>query len=207
LEVIKSVIEELRSVGWGKGKFVYFHVFNEPTIDPRLYWLIKHVVERLPGILPGLVTNGWYMNEGLAKELFDAGLYQMGISGYGRNEMNRLRGLGEWENVKLYKAFLYGWLINPTEGRKSWRSCYAPLNDLTIRATGNVGLCCLDYAETVAFGNVNDDPLLTILEREWSRMKGLFDELVHCKRNLRVCQLCHRRRKPYRVGKKNAKHT
>ena len=197
LSAIKSVVGELRYAGWGEGKSIFFHVFNEPTIDPRLYWLIQYVRERLPGIKPRLVTNGWYMNEELACELFDIGLDYMEISGYGRKEMKRLEQLGKHPKVKLVKAFLYGWMLNP-QGRKGWKPCFAPLDDLTIRASGNVGLCCLDYREQVVFGNVKQESLLSILEREWDRMKGLYDQLTRCERSLQICKLCHRRRKTFK---------
>ncbi len=196
LKTIESVIMELWGVGWGDEKIFCFHVFNEPGIDPRLYHLIRFVSKHLPGIRPLLVTNGWYMDRGLAEELFDAGLKKMTISIYGREERKRLdKSVGSLPGVRIHIGRLKTTLLNPRE-KPEHRRCYAPLSDLTIRASGNVGLCCIDYAETCSFGNVKDEPFIDILQREYPRMKKLFDELSRRKRNLPVCFACDRRRRP-----------
>jgi len=197
LNTIKKIIEELKGMGWGNGKKVAFHAFNEPLIDPRLYWLIGFITQELPGIQPLLITNGWYLNRTLAGELFDVGLSSLVVSGYSRAERKRLRSVGRMKAARVGRAQLKQSILYPGDGPDSYRDCFAPLNDLTIRASGNVGLCCVDYAETVTFGNVNEEALGSIMQREYPRMKALQDDLRKRVRTLPVCKTCHRRRKKF----------
>lgn len=198
LDVIKHVVLDLQEAGWGDGKYMAFHVFNEPGIDPRLYWLIEYVTKELSGVKPILITNGWYLNETLAEELLDAGLHSLVVSGYTRSERHRLRGVNKLPGAKVEKAQLKQSILTPGDGPDSYRDCHAPLNDLTIRASGNVGLCCIDHAETVVFGNVLEESLTSILRREWERMRDLQFALIRRVRTLPVCKTCWRRRKKFK---------
>ncbi len=201
LDVIKSIVADLKAAGWGNGMKFAFHVYNEPGIDPRLYWLIRHVKEQLPGIKPFLTTNGWYLNGDLAREFFEAGLDHLFISIYSKTELVRLKPEISVlpYHTRLHIANLKQKLLNPGEPPKKYRSCFSPLSDLTIRASGNIGLCCLDYNETVVFGNVREEPLRVILEREYDRMLELYNSLRKCKRVHQVCILCPRRRPPIKL--------
>ena len=195
LSIIKSVITDLKISNWGNNRTICFHVYNEPTIDPRLYWLIEYVCKELPSIKPLLFTNGWYMNENLMKELFNIGLDKMLITLYTNRETEKLVPLSKkFPGISFHKAVLKDSLLNPGDGPPFYKRCHAPLCDLTIRSSGNVGLCCLDYDETVVFGNLYKDSLLDVMFREYKKMKRLRDRLTRRKRDLPVCKLCYRRR-------------
>ncbi len=196
LRIIKGVIRDLVSIEWGKGKEIAFHDFNEPMNDPRLFWLIEYIRKNIVGIFPVLTTNGWYLNEDMVHELFVVGLDSLIISTYGKAEKNRLANLKKLPyKIRLYRGDLTSNLLNPGDGPHRHRQCYAPLSDLVIRASGNVGLCCRDYDETVVFGNLYQDSLLTILEREYNKMVVLQNQLVKRSRLLSVCKTCHGRRR------------
>ncbi len=199
LDVVKSIVEDLRVENWGENKRFVFHVYNEPCVDPRLYWLIKHIRNQLPSIKLVLLTNGWYMNENLAGELLDAGLDLITFSTYSREDKIRLYPLTKIfpGKIGIHIGYFFKHLLNPGDGPdvKDYRKCFAPLCDLTIRSSGNVGLCCVDYDETVVFGNVYKESLLSIMKREHSKMVNLQKELMSYNRNLKVCKSCWRRRR------------
>ncbi len=194
LRVVEEIVEDVRQAGWGEGKTWAFHAFNEPLIDPRLYWLVKHVKEQLPGIHVLIFSNGWYLDPAIGDDLIAAGVDKITLTVYDKQDHARL---AEWAQatpqVEAVKAHLTPWLLQDGPPKRLY-SCFAPLVDLTIRASGNLGLCCQDFAEEVTFGNLNDDRLPVLLERHRDAMTTLYHDLKTQKRTLPRCQRCHRRR-------------
>ena len=189
LATIKDIIADLREAGWGNGKYIAFHGFNEPGIDPRLYWLVGYLREQLPGICPILWTNGWYLDEAIGNELLAAGMHSIYVSLYSEKERDRLQ---PWIDATRGVDGEMKHLSPRVLTHRSVRNipCFAPLVDLMVHASGNVGLCCMEYAEDVTFGNLNTERLPVLMEREYPRMKALYDDLVKRKRTLEFCQTC-----------------
>lgn len=195
LKIIKEIVAELKRVKWGEDKVMAFHVYNEPGIDPRLYWIIDHVTQQLPGIKPYLMTNGWYMNGELMRELIGVGLSKATITMYSKAELTRLKPqIIDLPQVHIHIGNLKEKLLSPGDGPDGYKQCFSPFCDLTIRSPGLIGMCCLDYDNTVTFGDLSKDPLSTILKREESRMGKLNEDLKRRVRTEAVCKLCHRRR-------------
>ena len=197
LELFKDLLFSLSTITWGRDRTFAFHVYNEPTIDPRLYYLLRRVKYVLPGIKPFICTNGWYMDGNLAEELHGAGMDRMCISIYSKAEHDRLKPqVKDLPYVRLHMANLKDKMLNPGDGPdpSDYRQCYSPVCDLTIRAPGIVGLCCIDWAREVEFGDLRKDSLRTIIEREGGRMMLLWNQLKNRVRSLPVCRRCWRRR-------------
>jgi 2-deoxy-scyllo-inosamine dehydrogenase (SAM-dependent) len=194
LRVIKEIVEDVRQAGWGDGKTWAFHAFNEPTIDPRLYWLVNHVRKQLPGINVLLFTNGWYLDPSIGDELIAAGVKKITLMIYDKQDYRRLEAWATaTPEVEPTKPHLSKWVLQSSPPKRTW-ACFAPLVDLTIRASGNLGLCCQDYAEEKNFGNLNDDRLPVLLERHREEMEQLYFDLRKGVRTLPRCIRCHRRR-------------
>jgi 2-deoxy-scyllo-inosamine dehydrogenase (SAM-dependent) len=194
--VIKEVVSDLKEMGWGKESILAFHAYNEPLIDPRLLLLVQYVKKELPDVCPYLMTNGWYLNEHLMVDIIEAGFERITITSYSREERRRLSPIVHaFPEVRMHIGRLKPQMLNPGKGPSYYKRCHAPLCDLTIRSSGNVGLCCIDHAETVVYGNVYRESLISILQRELPGMEKLQNELRCRRRSLNVCKTCWRRRK------------
>ena len=199
--VIKDLIGELKEDNWGtafEDTILVYHIYNEPLIDPRLFWLIDYASKELPIVKQRIMTNGWYLNENILRELIDFGIDKVTFTIYNRKEKERILKIArkykdktDIHLAKFYRDFVETDRI-PNE--KDYRKCYAPLCDLNIRASGNVGLCCVDYKETVVFGNLYDETLKQIFEKQYEEMKKIQSDLIEKKRTLDVCKNCFRRR-------------
>lgn len=196
MQTIREIVSDLKQMGWGENRWLAFHVYNEPLLDPRLFSIIEHVVKELPGVCPYLMTNGWYLTKGLALELMGVGIYRMTVTAYSPEERKRLQGIiRDIPQIRMHIGRLKTTILDPKDGPPTYKPCFAPLCDLVIRSSGNVGLCCLDWAETVTFGNVFENSLVSILKREEETMGNLQRELMLNSRHHEVCRKCWKRRK------------
>lgn len=193
MRIIDNVLDGLVSLRFA-GEICY-HVYNEPGIDPRLSRIIEKTAA-IAGLRPHLWTNGWYLTEGLARELIDYGLQILTVSAYGREEFERLAWVRDLPiQTDLHKARLLESVMRRAGSPEQWRPCYAPLCDITVRASGHVGICCLDYAEEVRLGNLNITPFAVWLAEEFERLARLRENLAARRREIPVCQSCERRRR------------
>lgn len=198
--VVCDVIDTLAEAKFNSHrKWLAWHVYNDPLIDPRLMWFTEYARKRLDKIKILLFTNGWYLNETLASELIDAGISQFNFSAYSDAALERLR---EIETVCAGRAavkigrwhHLYAWVIPGKPGHGSKQPCSAPLNDLNVRASGKLGLCCLDWDESWTGGDVAELGFERALREGFERMKRLYDALRKSRRELARCQACPKHR-------------
>jgi hypothetical protein len=216
--VVEDVLDTLGRAGFGAGKYIAFHLYNEPLLDPRLVAFIEHARARCPeaGII--LWSNGWYLTETIARELAAAGVTHFMLSAYSRGAQDRFRALRLHLHENLGACLQDGHLpvyfrirrcsrlddrmqmISPPEESDS-RPCHQPLSDLTIRASGSLGLCCYDWAEKRVFGNLNRQPFADCLAAQFADLMALYQNLSRGIRDLPVCQACHfpRRRADHRA--------
>ena len=66
-----------------------FSIYNEPGIDPRLMMFIREAKRLLPDVSIDLLTNGFYLDEGLANEFAKYGVSFIRISAYSKSEYER----------------------------------------------------------------------------------------------------------------------
>jgi len=179
-----------------------WHVYNEPGIDPRLVHFWKEAKKRLPFAKILFWTNAWYLTPEFAKELVSYGMDMLVTSPYFPGERERQSGIGEevTQHGCRYRqtAGRFGdrmkWYLGPKP--EMYMSCSAPLNDLTIRASGYIGLCCIDGMEEVKFANVNQLGFRKALTESWPEMKKIQTQLMNRQRELKFCKVCVRGRKP-----------
>jgi radical SAM protein with 4Fe4S-binding SPASM domain len=169
---------------------ISFHLYNEPLIDPRLFLLIIEAKRYCPNALTSILSNGFYLNQTIAEELVEAGLDLLSVTAYSDREFERLKAISV--NVP-YNVFMW-----PLDQRLSLYDyngdvlkevpCYAPLNEIIIRSTGDVGLCCLDWKSKYTFGNLYDHNIEEIISD--GKMIEKFMELKNSDRQFEICKGC-----------------
>jgi len=156
---------------------VYFSIYNEPLLDPRIYDLIRYVRKELPNCLVQMFTNCVLLNDQTATALAESGLGLIRLSIYpelaGHNFeplMAKLRQLGvnaapvDRSQCISYSGYGYDERIG-IYGRnlQNRTPCYMPIQYFLINCHGDVMLCWDDWKPTITFGNVNRDSIADIL--------------------------------------------
>jgi hypothetical protein len=183
-----------------KGKRIAWHVYNEPGIDPRLAYFLMEAKRQVPDAELMVWTNAWYLTEGLALELVDFGMDYLVTSPYFPGEADRQAAIGKAVEAKGCK---YRQTAGRLGSRRTWGEhdppskrmrCFAPFNDLTIRASSQIGLCCLDCFESVQFGSVAEKGFVNALADAYEQMSFISHQLLRRVRTLQVCRECVRGR-------------
>jgi 2-deoxy-scyllo-inosamine dehydrogenase (SAM-dependent) len=162
------------------GKYDYseeisFHQYNEPLIDPRLFFLVHEARKRCPYSKRVILTNGLNLSEQLAIELKEVGVTHLWVTRYGSDEDKKATE----EYVKNVIVPIFGddnsgvlpWhkldgritIYDPRPTVDYNKNCYAPLCTIVITRNADVGLCCYDWRRTVTFGNLKENTLEEIL--------------------------------------------
>lgn len=206
--VVYDIIDTLAACDFNRRKKVCFHVYNEPLIDPRLMMFITYLRSKCDKIGIHLWSNGWYLDQGLAKELIDAGVTKMTLSAYTSREYERFQKMADdlalmatWD-IQRWKQLKKRVMAVDDIVKDKYKPCRSPWSDLVVRASGQLGLCCLDWREDATFGSVYREALLQpssfvslngfgpALERAYPEMEKLNKELLAGERNLAICRQC-----------------
>jgi len=187
---LKSIFKALEHMT-DYNKTIQFSCYNEPLIDPRLFFLINYTKTKVPNCEILLQTNGYYLNQTIADELIDVGVDFISCTAYTKGERSRLK------TIKISKPFIINranldnrlkMYNNEDEGKYLNIPCNAPYNALTIRCNGNVGLCCYDSKNCYTFGNIINSDLPEILLSE--QMIKTYYDLMNGIRNRNFCKNC-----------------
>lgn len=208
--VVRDVLTTAARWGWGESGVIAWHTYNEPTADPRLILFCGVAKRLMPKIQIHIWTNGWYLDHGMALEMMEAGVTHLVVSTYSEAEFARLSPLRQSLkrypiNVKVWRQSLDDRML-PLEGEPRHSPCQCPLYDLTIYATGQIGLCCMDWRKEVAFGDLNTTSFAAAMARAFPEMVRLEQQLERRDRQLGVCCTCRMRRGAarYPAGRKKA---
>ena len=190
LREIKKIIDDLVKIDFDGT--LCFHIYNEPLIDPRLFWIVDYVREKLPMGKVLLYSNGYYINSVLKQEIEDNNWADaICLTGYGENEYIRLMNLG-W---KIPCSVLFGHLdnrINQYESNskaENKQGCTRFFKQISIYADGEIGLCCLDYLHPYGIGNVFDKSLIQCLDNDRVQ-KNIMDLLEGNRSQFSLCKNC-----------------
>jgi len=191
-KIIKKIIKELECINYSG--YIAFHNYNEPLIDPRLFYLTKYIKSILVNAKIGLLTNGFYLTQDLTDELYEYGIDVIGISLYSKEEEERLCQI-QFRHIKVSFYDLYS---NGLDNRKkiyerehinSTLPCYSLLSEIVIRCTGDVDLCCQDWDFRHIFGNLKNTSLEEILST--AEVQVLRRDLKQGRRYLDLCRRCN----------------
>lgn len=187
--VFFKTIDEVASWEWKFDGVIAFHKYNEPLIDPRLFNFIAYVNQKLSHAKVFILTNGFYLTQGILNEFEKYNIWCIAVSSYILKEHERL--------IQLKTTIPYHVFFSVLDERKSLyeakektcrRPCFAPLNDLTINCYGDVNLCCLDWMNKYSYGNLAEKMLCEIVNSK--DFQKIYESLKVGNRN--CCDLCKR---------------
>ena len=191
-EVFCKTIDELKEHNYIGD--IGFSLYSEPIMDPRLFSLIKYTKDTLDNnCRTHIVSNGHYIDQQMLDELTLIGVDILWISAYTQKEIDRCNALKS--NISEFRV-----LNRLTEPQRNIYNsytreiiscsepCYAPLNLLSIDYNGNVLLCCLDYESRHIFGNIYDESLIDIIQKD--EVQELYKQLTQGERHLDMCLRC-----------------
>lgn len=195
LQNVIYILEEIRDLNKDFSGVINFQLYNEPMIDPRLFMLLQKVKEYLPNAQRMIYTNGYYLTQTICDEIQDGIAEVLIVTGYGKDEFERLM------NLKVHIPFhvLFGNLdhrldqYNYSERPISQERCRALLSQIEISVNGDLQLCCLDYKHEYSLGNVfkpmRKGNLADILNS--SRIREIQERLLNGDRTVfPLCQNC-----------------
>lgn len=191
-KTVKRIIDEL-----AVRKFdgvLYFHVYNEPMIDPRLFSFIEYAKKTMPQCKVLVYSNGYYLNQVMVNELEEIGTDILAVTGYGKEEYKRLLAL----DVKIPYRIVWGNLddrldlynVSSDECNKKYNPCRTFITTVNIYSNGDIGICCLDHKHPYNLGNIIDESLEKILNYE--RIINIQKNLLNgCRCDLPICKNCN----------------
>lgn len=169
---------------------ISFHMYNEPLIDPRLFRFMERVKKTIPKARLFLLTNGWYLDQNLCRDLELCGLDFLEISAYSESEYLRFKKLKSKINIRIEKRKL--------DNRLNWyneipkdnlpKPCYCPLYEICITCIGKVILCPYDWQREHVFGDLNKESLEQILQK--TKIWNIYESLSTGHRSLKLCKNC-----------------
>lgn len=197
-QIFQSIIDELMP---DDGSFqLRFHFYNEPLLDDRLPRLINYARRRLPSTYIRLVTNGQLLDVEYIEILFSSGVDQIAASCHKEEVFVKLAEIcnnnPEW-NLELRKTFSssvwsdrrgtvdlqsHGFKRTIPAGVQKWGCSFVTLQ---IDYQGKVHMCCEDFNSELVLGNVVDESLKAIINRNLPLLQrtfcGFFDApCLHC---------------------------
>jgi len=159
-DVVTGMLYWLQDTKW-TGK-VAFHNYNEPLIDPRLYYFIERCSFPVQ-----IWTNGFYLNQTVIDELIRLGVTEFSVSYYTPSEAKRLAAL-TYQPAKYslhHSEHLDDRLLMYDKEPSFKGPCHWPEKNLLIHSDGRVGLCCFDWKRSRTFGNLLTEEPEVILKR------------------------------------------
>lgn len=183
ISTVKAVRSELKRHGF-KG-IVAFHNYSEPLVDPRLFTFIK-LFKSWSKV--HILTSGWGMDSVLLRELFGTGVKSVKVTAYSPAEYRRFKSLYSGSKYTVIHQKTLDDRVGSERQKPRRGRCYAPLGEVVIRHTGDVALCCWDWAGKHTFGNLHKEKLSDILSKPV--VLKTYKRLSTGDRFMEVCQSC-----------------
>lgn len=199
--VVYNVLDTLGEYGYGKGQSIAFYLYSEALNDPRLFKFVEYAFSKCPDANIIVGTNGWYLTDVMAKELYEIGVTYLLVTSYTASEDKRLK--------QVRKDVAYLWKRFPRasftvrrrcvlDNRMSMKgreegACYSPLTELLIAPDAKLRFCCYDIDQKYSKkfgGNLLLDSFLTTVLSRYDLLKNIRDELITGKRTLKFCKEC-----------------
>lgn len=185
--IILKTVDELQQIDYSG--IISFHRYNEPLIDPRLFYLLQYVKNKLPAAKILILSNGFYMTQSILDLLSEFNVWNICCSAYSNSEFSRLSALDTHLPYSVFSVRLddrLGIYEQPTVDCTN--PCLAPLRDITVNCYGQINLCCLDYLNTVNFGDLGRSSLMEIITS--NPFVEATDKLSRGARTFQICQRC-----------------
>jgi radical SAM protein with 4Fe4S-binding SPASM domain len=182
---------------------VYFSIYNEPTLDPRIYDLIRYAKDNLQCTVQ-MFTNGIDFDENVGLRLFSAGLDILRISIYSEERKKIFTKLAADLQQKVQgQIYLADRLVCSPKDDMGYddridiydrkldcnEPCYMPIQYFLINCSGEAMLCWDDWKTSISFGNIYETSIEEILLNP--RRLKIIDQLKKGSR-LGPCRGCDR---------------
>ena len=178
--IVTRAVDYIASVGWDMS--IFFNIYNEPLLDPRLFWFMQYVQDH-SNCRICIFTNGWNLTPALHSEIvkFRAGVT---ISVYSDAEEKRLSCAGmNTSRIELDSRMdIYN--NAPVHSGK----CFFPSTYPMITHQGILTLCCLDTNYNYPIADLNKVSFQEAIESEYRML--ICDELSSGVRTLDACKRC-----------------
>ncbi len=214
-KLFSKIIDELSELKFS-GQ-IRFSFYGEPLLDERLNGFVKYTRGKLPKVDIFVFTNGDFLTLNLYKALSKNGVdffimtqHDETISptmkellknfhkiSYNKKDFShkfayKLNGYDTTilhKSIKSMKLCSRGGLLKNIKPKKlTHLKCFLPTNCVVINHTGNVILCCDDYLGSIKFGNLKNESILEIWQKESS--KKIRKELREGILRLEICKKC-----------------
>ena len=183
LSDIESIVRQLQDIKF-KGT-VCFHIYNEPLMDPRLFFIIDYIKQRISDIKVLIYTNGYYLTDSLVKDLQNGFADIITATGYGQKEFDRLINLKIDIPFSVLKGDLDDRLLWVEENKHECNiPCASLFSQVPIWVDGDVGLCCVDCYQKATFGNIKHTSLKEILNS--SEIRDIMENLLSGEKKCRL---------------------
>lgn len=186
--IVRETIDEVAQINYD-GVFA-FHIYSEPLIDPRLFSFIVYAKTKCPKSKTLILTNGFYLNQRIADELAELGIWILAVTAYSRSEFNRLSALDVKVPYYVFEADLVD-LKNMYDKTPldTKIPCHAPVGDVSVACTGDIVLCCRDWKRRYRLGNLTRESLYSILNKK--ETLEVYNSLICGERKLYLCRRCN----------------
>ena len=193
LEIIEKILTEISFYNFSGT--ISYHTYNEPLIDPRLFYIIAMAKNKCPKAKIYILSNGFYFNQTLANELVKIGVDRIDITAYSVKEFERLKKI---EIDKPYSIFLSAKVDDLDDRLEIYekykeienisKPCYNVLNDIIITNDAKIDLCCLDWKREHCFGDLKKQSIKQIIKE--TEIYNIFLNLASGKRENIICKNC-----------------
>ena len=147
--IINSVVEAYTNLGFTG--FVSWSFYNEPMLHiDRILGLMEKIRCAVPKSRFMLWTNGTIKSEDPRMSLFE----RIWLTDYAKPETKLDDRLEHY-------------------GAPNRKRCLLPFNDFLVSNTGNVHICCLDWANEIKIGNVFESSLKDLDAKRWEHTKKI----------------------------------
>jgi len=195
--LFKKIIDELKVIEF-KGR-ISPHLYGEPLLDNRLVQLMRYVQETLPNSKVTIYTNGDFLDVEMLESLSQAGVssYFVTIHGDLKNGTEKMRNLIRYikkNNKKIDILCQHITADTPLLNRsglikaKNISQELLCVDELMVNYKGDVVICCNDYSGEVVFGNLRNETLAEIWDK--NIFKVLRRQLKNREYTLDICRRC-----------------
>lgn len=190
LNVIEKVLKEISAYDFSGT--IAFHTYNEPLIDPRLFYIVNMAKKYCENAEIFILSNGFYFNQTIANELVNIGVNRIDITAYSPNEYAELKKIILPIPYSIFTSFKVNDLDDRQEiydvtvqNKDLKRPCYNILNDMIITCDAKIDLCCLDWKRKYCFGNLEEQTIKQVITKT-----GLYDDFLKLAKGIREKEIC-----------------
>ena len=170
-EVFYKIISQLEEINFS-GRIAY-HFYGEPLLCKNLIHFIKYTKEKLPETRGVLYSNGDFLDEEKAKQLFSAGLDRIVVTNHDGKENAFERRYRQFpadiaekveylQQEELHLTNRGGLLKGVGIEVKPKEICYVPTTLFVVTLLGNVVPCFEDYEQKHVMGNIMEQDIRDI---------------------------------------------